>query len=117
MSVMSTLDRVCEDVYVKAASALRAGEEVEDISEAIFEQVYNASGRTAESRDFAMSTANGITARLIAEQEQAEQLALRAPELRAQLAIALDLMFDYQEIEKTYPEELKRIEDLLRETE
>ena len=64
-----------------------------------------------------MSTANGITARLIAEQEQAEQLALRAPELREQLAIALDLMFDYQEIEKTYPEELKRIEDLLRETE
>lgn len=81
MSRMSDVDILCKDISLKAQHAMDAGEKIQDISDAIFEQVFNTVGRTPETRDWAMNTANGIVAKLVANEGRDKDLVKMIPDL------------------------------------
>lgn len=69
MSRMSDLDIVCKDIAAKARFAVESGEKSEDISEAVFDQIFNWSGRDPELRDWALNIANDVLSGVFKEAE------------------------------------------------
>jgi len=69
MSHMSDLDIVCQDIAAKARFAVESGEKSEDISEAVFDQIFNWSGRDPDLRDWAVNIANGVISEVFKEAE------------------------------------------------
>ena len=92
MSKVNGIQILCNDISLKAQHAMKSGEKVEDVSEAIFEQIFNVVGRTAEMRDWAMNTADGIMAGLMPEEDKSRRIAQRATELRKGLKWALSVI-------------------------
>ena len=92
MSKVNGIQILCNDISLKAQHAMKSGEKVEDVSEAIFEQIFNVVGRTAEMRDWGMITADGIMAGLMLEEDKSIRIAQRATELRKCLKWALSVI-------------------------
>ena len=81
MSTVDNIDLVCKEIEVMARHSIDRGEKLEDVSDAVFEHLFNMSGRTVERRDWAMNTANGILARLVVGKDRERELSKIVPAL------------------------------------
>ena len=74
MGRMNDLDVVCQDLKDKAKVSVEAGERSEDISEAVFEEIFNWCGKDADLREWAMSTADMVLSEVFSEVDQDERI-------------------------------------------
>ena len=77
MGRMNDLDLVCQDLKHKARVSIEAGERSEDISEAVFEQIFNWCGKDADLREWAMSTADMVLSEVFSEADQDSRIVKR----------------------------------------
>jgi len=60
VSIMNRLDLVAQDLEVKAQQSIDAGEQPEDIVEAIYEELWNYTGRGPETSDWVREQSQAI---------------------------------------------------------
>ncbi len=70
MGRMNDLDLICQDLGTKAKLAIESGEQSEDTSEAVYEEIFNWCGRDPDLREWAMSTADMVLSEVFADVEK-----------------------------------------------
>jgi len=60
VSIMNRLDLVAQDLEVKAQQSIDAGEQPEDIVEAIYEELWNYTGREPDTSEWVREQSQAI---------------------------------------------------------